>query len=76
MQDTGFSRVLPTGEGLLAFSTFEEAVEAIHSVEDDYPRHAKAARTIAEVYFASDTVLTRLIDDAFSAISPEQGAVK
>ena len=32
-QETGFSRFLPTGEGLLAFSTIDEAVDAMEAVE-------------------------------------------
>jgi len=74
VQDTGFSSVFPVGEGLLTFATFEEAVAAIHSVQVDYPRHARTAKAIAEEFFDSGTVLTRLIDESFSAISPEKGA--
>lgn len=64
VQDTGFGAVLPVGEGLLSFRTVAEAVDAIQDVEADYARHAKAARTIAEAYFDSDKVLTRLIAEA------------
>ena len=60
-QDTGFSRFLPTGEGLLAFDTLEEAVERIEAVRRDYPRHRRAARALAEGYCDSDQVLTRLL---------------
>ena len=66
VQETGFSRVLPTGEGLLPFTTVAEAVAAIHAVEGDYARHAKAARAIAESCFDSAQVLTRLIEEAFA----------
>ena len=66
VQDTGFSDVLPVGEGLLTFRTMEEAVAAIQEVEGDYDRHAKAARAIADEYFDSDKVLTRLIEEAGS----------
>jgi hypothetical protein len=66
VQDTGFSPVLPVGEGILPFQTMEEAVEAIHEVGANYRRHAKGARVIAEEYFDSDKVLTKLIDDALS----------
>jgi hypothetical protein len=76
VQDTGFSRVLPTGEGLLAFNTFEDAAEAIRSVEADYPNHSNAAQAIAKEYFDSDTVLTRLIYDAFSANPVNQGEAR
>jgi hypothetical protein len=65
VQDTGFSRILPAGEGLLTFTTPEEAAAAIVAVEEDYPRHAETARTLAEEYCDSGRVLTRLIEDAF-----------
>ncbi len=67
MQETGFSDVLPTGEGLFAFTTEDEAVAAIRAVESDYPRHSAAARAVAEQYFDSDRVLQRLIDGAFQS---------
>jgi hypothetical protein len=64
VQDTGFSAVLPVGEGLLAFRTVEEAVAAIQEIEAHYARHAKAARELAEEYFDAAKVLTRLIEEA------------
>jgi hypothetical protein len=66
VQDTGFSNVLPVGEGLVPFSTVEEAVAAIQNIQDRYEWHAKAAREIAETYFAADKVLTRLLDIALT----------
>jgi hypothetical protein len=62
-QETGFSRVHPTGEGLLAFATLEEAVAGIDAIERDYERHANAARVLAEDHFDSDQVLTQLLAD-------------
>jgi hypothetical protein len=67
VQDTGFSAVLPVGEGLLTFTTVEEAVAAINEIEANYARHAKAARTLAVEYFDAAKVLTRLIDEALQA---------
>src|SRR5262249_10645367 len=64
-QDTGFSKVLPTGEGLLAFSTPDEAAAAIEAVASDPVRHGLRARELAHAYFDSHTVLSRLLDDAF-----------
>jgi glycosyltransferase involved in cell wall biosynthesis len=64
VQDTSFSATLPVGEGLLPFTTLAEAVAAIHEVEAHYPRHARAARALAEEYFDSDKVLTRLLEEA------------
>jgi hypothetical protein len=66
VQDTGFSSILPVGEGILPFRNIEEAADAIQEVEANYSRHAKAAREIAEVYFDSDKVLTKLIDEAMN----------
>lgn len=67
VQDTGFGGVLPTGEGLLPFSTLDEAVAAVREVAADHRRHAAAARGIAETYFASDRVLTALVEQAFAS---------
>jgi hypothetical protein len=61
-QETGFSAVLPVGEGLFAFSSIDEAVDAIDQIESDYERHARAAREIAEGYFDSQDVLGSLIE--------------
>lgn len=62
-QDTGFSDVLPTGEGLFAFDTSEEAVEAIRAINADYTRHARAARAIAHDWFRAEVVLVKLLAD-------------
>jgi len=62
VQDTGFSEKIPTGLGLLKFSSPDEAVQAIETVERDYPRHATAARRIAEEHFNSDQVLGQMLE--------------
>jgi glycosyltransferase involved in cell wall biosynthesis len=61
-QDTGFSDVVPTGEGVLTFETVEEAATAIDRVCVDYERHRAAARGIAEEYLDSDLVLAALLE--------------
>ena len=61
-QDTGFSRYLPTGEGLLTFDDVDEAAAALEAVRRDHGRHAAAARAIAEDVFDSDRVLSDLLD--------------
>jgi hypothetical protein len=60
-QETGFSRFLPTGEGLFAFETIDEVMASIEEMNHDYERHARAARALADEYFDSDKVLTRLL---------------
>jgi glycosyltransferase involved in cell wall biosynthesis len=59
-QDTGIARLLPTGEGLLTFTTLEEAAEAVERVRREPRRHAQAARRLAEEYFDSSLVLGAL----------------
>ena len=61
VQDTGFSAHLPTGEGLLAFETVEQARDALAAVDLDYERHSRAAREVAAAHFASDVVLPPLL---------------
>ncbi len=65
VQDTGFAAILPTGCGLHAFATAEEAAAAIEAVEADYPAEMRAAREVALAHFDARVVLPRLIEDAF-----------
>jgi hypothetical protein len=61
-QETGFSRHLPTGHGLLAFSTEDDAVAGLDALRSEYDRHAAAARDLAAELFDSGKVLPRLLD--------------
>jgi hypothetical protein len=63
VQDTGFSRNLPIGEGVVAFRTPEEAAAGAKRILCDYDRHCQAARSLAETYFDSDKVLGQLIEE-------------
>jgi len=63
-QDTGVGKFVPTGRGLLTYTTLEEAVDALHAIEGDYLTHAAAARAIAAEHFAAERVLSRLLADA------------
>jgi hypothetical protein len=60
VQDTGFSRHLPVGEGLLAFRTLDEAIAGAERIARDYDRHCLAARRLAEEFFDSDKVISKL----------------
>jgi hypothetical protein len=62
-QNTGFARFLPTGEGLFSFDTEDDVLAAAEELRRDYPQHAKAARSLAEEFFHSDKVLTRLLNE-------------
>ena len=63
VQDTGFSRNLPVGAGLVAFRTLDQAVAGAENIVSDYDRHCRAARAMAEEYFESGAVLSRLLDE-------------
>ena len=62
-QETGFSNVLPSGEGLFGFSTMDEILQAVDGINADYERHSRAASAIAREYFDSEVVLNRLLQD-------------
>jgi hypothetical protein len=62
-QDTGLDGLLPTGEGLVTYSTLEEAVAGVEEINGDYQRHSRAAREIAEEHFAAAKVLPRMLDE-------------
>jgi hypothetical protein len=59
-QDTGLRDLLPTGDGLLTFTSLEDAADATRAIDRDYRHHARAARRLAEAYFDSSFVLGTL----------------
>jgi hypothetical protein len=60
--DTGFSHVLPVGEGLLAFHDVATATAALNDVADDIERHAKAASALAADLFDAGRVTQSVLD--------------
>jgi hypothetical protein len=64
VQDTGFGRTLPVGDGLVAFGTLEEAVDGAADIAARYEEHCAAARRIAEEQFAAGRVLARFCEQA------------
>jgi hypothetical protein len=60
-QETGWSRHLPAGAGLLPFVDMDGAVESLRAVCADVAMHARAARRIAEDCFDSRVVLGNLL---------------
>jgi hypothetical protein len=60
-QETGWSSILPTGEGLFSFENMDDASMAVAELNRDPIRHSKAARRIAVDYLDSDKVLSRLL---------------
>jgi GT2 family glycosyltransferase len=62
-QDTGFGNALPTGDGLFAYSSLPEAVEAVERIGVDYRRQTDAARETAREYFDASVVLSRMLEE-------------
>lgn len=62
VQDTGFGRSIPTGDGLLTFSTPGEAAENAMRIVENYEHHRTAARRLAAELFAPERALAPLLD--------------
>lgn len=60
-QDTGFDRVVPTGEGLFPFRGVEDARDAVRTVEAHFDRHGAAARRLAIEHFSAERVIRDLL---------------
>jgi hypothetical protein len=64
VQDTGWTAHVPAGDGVLAFSTMDEALAGIDRINSQYERHARCAQEIAREHFDATRVLTRMLDEA------------
>lgn len=62
VQDTGWSRYLPSGAGVIAFDTMEQTIAGLNDVRDRYGFHRAAAYEIAREYLAPDRVLPPMIE--------------
>jgi hypothetical protein len=60
-QETGFSDVLPTGQGLFAWTGVDDVLAAMDRIDADPASARESARDIAREYFAADRVLADLI---------------
>ena len=64
VQDTGWSAHLPSGTGLIGFSTVEEAIDGLDRIEHDYSQHAHRAAEIARASFDAAHVLPAFLEQA------------
>jgi hypothetical protein len=62
VRETGFSDVVPIGEGLLSFEDADGILEGIERIAADYELHCRRAREIAQEHFAGETVLRSLLE--------------
>jgi len=60
-QDTGFSKVLPVGEGVIVSATLNKLNRANSRVKTNYHAAAKPRRYREAYFFDSDKVLNRLL---------------
>jgi hypothetical protein len=64
VRETGFSDLLPVGEGLLSFEDADGILEGIERISADYDLHCRRAREIAQEHFAGETILRSLLETA------------
>jgi len=62
VQDTGWTRHLPSGFGLLGFDTMEQAIDGLRRVKADYPVHCRAAREFAREHLEAGKVCADLLE--------------
>ena len=64
VQETGWSRHLPSDRGVLPFTNLDEAAEGLTEIERNYSKHSKAAREIALEFFDAKKVCQELLRQA------------
>lgn len=62
IQETGFSNWLPTGLGVLSFSSEGEAKECLEKVNAEYTKHCQSALEIANRFFNYQVVLSQILN--------------
>ena len=61
-QETQWSKYIPSGNGLFAFTDVESAIEAINKVKLDIKLQSIKAKEIAHDYFDSNIVLKKMLE--------------
>jgi hypothetical protein len=62
--ETGFSKFYGGHKGLFGFTTMDDILAAVDAIESDYDGHCRAARELAEEYFAAEKVVGSLMQRA------------
>ena len=62
VQDTKWSRHVPSGEGLFAFNTIDQAQAGLEQVAANPAKHRAAAYDIAREHLAPDRVITPMLE--------------
>jgi hypothetical protein len=64
VQHTGPSCYLPDGDGMFRYRTTVEAARALKAVNEDYERHSRLARRLAEEQFDARAVVRGMLEAA------------
>ncbi len=72
IQDTGWSRSHPAGDGLLFFRNKDDVDRGVKRLARDYQLHCQAARRLAEQYFDSDKVISDMASEIGLTIPPSR----
>jgi len=76
VQNTGPSAYLPDGDGMFRFSSMDEAAGAIEAINSNYEHHCRSARDLAEQFFDSRKIASRILDHCLACAMPaDVGAV-
>jgi hypothetical protein len=74
VQETGWSKYIPSGSGVIAFETIQQAIDGIHEVSAHLDNHRAAAYEIAREYLTPQKVLTPMIENIFKTVSSSASA--
>ena len=66
VQETGWSRYVPSGQGVIAFATMPEAIDGLRQIHGNWKSHSHAAYEVAREYLAPDKVLPPMIEAIYS----------
>ncbi len=79
VQDTGWSRFIPSGRGIIAFKSMDQTIAALEEVSRNWKAHSAAAYDVAREHLAPDRVLPKMLAEIFtadkSAIANRQSAI-
>lgn len=64
VQDTGWTDVLPSGEGVFAFVTMNDCLTCLDRMKENYKHHCDSALAFAKKHFDSTKVCHELLEQA------------
>lgn len=67
VQETGWSKYIPSGAGVFAFNTMDEAVAGLERVASDPAKQRRLAYDLAREYLAPDKVINPLLESIINS---------